>query len=64
VIRVLFALVLIAVGTASYAVAHRFAQPPPTERIVYCPIGNMGPECVNARRLYDTGKIPVASRAP
>jgi hypothetical protein len=57
VIRVLFVLVTVAVGMATYGVAHRLSAAPRQETIVYCPIGTTDPECVQARRLYDAGQI-------
>ena len=63
-IRVLFVLVMVAVGFAAHAVKRRLAPSVRHEKIVYCPIGTTDPECIQARRLYDAGKITTPSGAP
>lgn len=61
-IRALFLLAMAGVGTASFVIAHRLSAEPPTERIVYCPLGTTDPECVEARRLYDAGKLTTPTQ--
>jgi hypothetical protein len=63
-IRALFVLVMVAVGVASYGVAHRLSASPRQEKIVYCPLGTTDPECVQARRMYDSGRITTPSNTP
>ncbi len=63
-IRLLLVLVIVAVGSSAYLVKKSLAAPVRHEKIVYCPIGTTDPECVHARRLYDTGKITTPSGAP
>ena len=63
-IRVLFLLVMVGVGAASYVVVNRLSLPPRQETIVYCPLGTTDPECAHARRLYEAGKITTPSGAP
>jgi hypothetical protein len=63
-IRLLVVLVIAAVGFTAYAVRNSLVAPVRHEKIVYCPVGTSDPECVHARRLYDTGKITTPSGAP
>lgn len=60
--HVLLAAILFVVGFAGGVLTKKLAQPPAV-KVVYCPIGEMGPECVEARRAFDAGRITTPNAA-